>query len=72
MVTIEDGVREGGIGMTIADRVGTLRPSVPVSVLGLPTRFIAHAASPEEILAGFGLDHVGLIAAIRGLLASAR
>ena len=60
VVTVEDGVREGGIGMTIADRIGSLQPSVPVSVLGLPTRFIAHAATPEEILGGFGLDHVGL------------
>jgi 1-deoxy-D-xylulose-5-phosphate synthase len=69
VVTVEDGVREGGIGMTIADRIGSLQPAVPVSVLGLPTRFIAHAATPDEILGGFGLDHVGLVAAIRGALA---
>ena len=58
--------------MTIADRICTLCSAVPVSVLGLPTRFIAHAATPEEILAGFGLDHVGVAKAIRGALASDR
>jgi 1-deoxy-D-xylulose-5-phosphate synthase len=70
VVTVEDGVRDGGIGMTIADRVGALSSAVPVAVLGLPTRFIAHAATPDEILAGFGLDHAGIAAAIRGALAS--
>ena len=70
VVTAEDGVRDGGIGMTIADRIGSRsRRTSPSSVLGLPTRFIAHAATPEEILGGFGLDHVGLITAIRGALA---
>ena len=69
IVTIEDGVRDGGIGMTIADRIRADRPTVPVTVLGLPTRFIAHAATPEEILASLGLDHVGVVAAVRRTLA---
>jgi len=68
VVTIEDGVREGGIGMTIADRIGAENPGVPVAVLGLPTRFIAHAATPDEILTALGLDHAGIVTAARGLL----
>ena len=34
VVTAEDGVRDGGIGMAIADRIGALAPAVPVAVLG--------------------------------------
>jgi 1-deoxy-D-xylulose-5-phosphate synthase len=68
VVTVEDGIREGGIGMTIADRIGALSPAVPVTVLGLPARFIAHAASPDEILQALRLDHAGIAAAVRDLL----
>jgi 1-deoxy-D-xylulose-5-phosphate synthase len=65
VVTVEDGVREGGIGMTIADRVGALAPAVPVHVLGIPARFIPHAASPDQILGQLGLDADGIARTIR-------
>lgn len=65
VVTVEDGVRDGGIGMTIEDRIGVLAPRVPVTVLGVPSRFLAHAATPEEIHAQLGIDHVGIAAAAR-------
>ena len=65
VVTCEDGVRDGGIGMTIADRIGALAPAVPVQVLGTPTRFLAHDGRPERILAQLGLDADGISAAVR-------
>ncbi len=65
VVTCEDGVRDGGIGMTIADRIGALAPAVPVEVLGTPTRFIAHDGRAERILAQLGLDADGISAAVR-------
>ncbi len=68
VVTVEDGVREGGIGMTIADRIGALAPAVPVDVLGLPSKFIAHGANSDQILAQLGLDAAGIAAAIRTAL----
>ncbi|HEY4608840.1 MAG TPA: 1-deoxy-D-xylulose-5-phosphate synthase, partial [Ilumatobacteraceae bacterium] len=40
VVTCEDGIRDGGIGMTIADQVHEMANDVVVEVLGLPTRFI--------------------------------
>ena len=40
------------------------RPSSTRS-LGLPTRFIPHAGTPDEILAALGLDHAGIAAAVR-------
>jgi 1-deoxy-D-xylulose-5-phosphate synthase len=67
VVTCEDGVRSGGIGMSIEDAIGGLAPAVPVEVLGLPTRFLAHDGRPERILAQLGLDADGIAAAVRRL-----
>ncbi|MEM8618423.1 MAG: 1-deoxy-D-xylulose-5-phosphate synthase [Actinomycetota bacterium] len=65
VVTIEDGIRAGGIGMTITDEVCALDPSTPVTVLGLPTQFIAHDPKPANIHARAGLDVDGVVAAMR-------
>ncbi|MGB8858952.1 MAG: 1-deoxy-D-xylulose-5-phosphate synthase [Ilumatobacteraceae bacterium] len=67
IVTIEDGIRDGGIGMTIADQIHTLSAAVPVTTMGLPTRFVQQG-SAERILAQLGLDAAGIIAAARSLL----
>jgi 1-deoxy-D-xylulose-5-phosphate synthase len=67
VVTCEDGVRAGGIGMSIEDAIGDLAPEVPVDVLGLPTRFLPHDGRPERILAHLGLDADGIAAAVRRL-----
>ncbi len=64
VVTCEDGIREGGIGMTIADQVHAIDAAVPVIVLGLPTRFIPQG-KPDRILAQLGLDADGLAATMR-------
>ena len=71
-VTVEDGIREGGIGMSIADRVheaakaaGAAGPRV--EVLGIPDRFIPQAPA-DRILAQLGLDADGILAAARSLL----
>ncbi len=65
VVTIEDGVRDGGIGMTIADRVCAIDHSTRVDVLGLPTKFLPHDPKPSNILSRSGLDVAGLVATIR-------
>ena len=67
VVTCEDGIRDGGIGMTIADQVHALAPSVPVEVLGVPTVFVPQA-KPDRILASMGLDADGIEAAVRAAL----
>ncbi|MBA3398525.1 MAG: 1-deoxy-D-xylulose-5-phosphate synthase [Acidimicrobiia bacterium] len=66
VVTIEDGIAEGGIGASAAARIRALDPTIPVTVLGTPLRFIPHGA-PGDIHAGLGLDADGLVAAIRQL-----
>jgi 1-deoxy-D-xylulose-5-phosphate synthase len=67
VITCEDGIRDGGIGMTIADQVHALAPTVPVEVLGVPTVFIPQA-KPDRILASMGLDADGIEAAVRAAL----
>jgi 1-deoxy-D-xylulose-5-phosphate synthase len=64
VVTCEDGIRDGGIGMTMATRIHSIRTDVPVTVLGVPTQFIPQG-KPERILARLGLDTDGLVAAVR-------
>ncbi|MEL6892551.1 MAG: transketolase C-terminal domain-containing protein, partial [Actinomycetota bacterium] len=56
VITVEDGVRDGGIGMTAAAEIATIDTSVPVEVLGLPTTFLPHDPKPGNIHARYGLD----------------
>ena len=67
VVTVEDGIRAGGIGMAMSDRIGAISPAVPVTVLGVPTQFVGHG-DPKQILARFGLDPAGIAGAVRELL----
>jgi 1-deoxy-D-xylulose-5-phosphate synthase len=64
VVTCEDGIREGGIGMTIADRVHEISSDVIVDVLGLPAKFIPQG-KPDRILAQLGLDAEGIASTVR-------
>ena len=69
VVTVEDGVRDGGIGMAIADRVSATAPGTRVSSsLGLPCRFIPHGEA-QHIVAQLGLDADGIERTIRDHLA---
>ena len=70
VITIEDGVRDGGIGFLLADAITAVKPDAPpnIRVLGLPTKFIPHA-KPDVILGKFGLDAAGLERTVREMLA---
>jgi 1-deoxy-D-xylulose-5-phosphate synthase len=72
VVTVEDGLREGGVGMTVADRLSELtvgRPEPRVRVLGVPAQYIPHA-KPDAILADLGLDSAGIVASAVSLMAA--
>jgi 1-deoxy-D-xylulose-5-phosphate synthase len=70
VITLEDGIRDGGIGFLLADAITTVAPATPpvIKVLGLPTRFIPHA-KPDVILAKLGLDAAGIERVAREMLA---
>jgi 1-deoxy-D-xylulose-5-phosphate synthase len=78
VLTAEDGMRQGGAGMFLADAMrravvdgdagdGTLlhRQPPPVTVLGVDRVFIPQD-KPDRILARFGLDADGLVRSARG------
>ncbi|MFM8016514.1 MAG: 1-deoxy-D-xylulose-5-phosphate synthase [Actinomycetota bacterium] len=71
VLTLEDGIRDGGIGFLLADAITSVVPGAPpvIKVLGLPTRFIPHA-KPDAILAKLGLDAAGVERAARAMLSA--
>ena len=70
VLTVEDGVREGGIGNAVQDQLAehTLGEREPrVRVLGTPIAYIPQA-KPDAILSELGLDPAGITASALSLL----
>ena len=70
VLTIEDGLREGGVGMSLGDQLAelTIGHAEPrVRVLGIPAQYIAHG-KPEAILAELGLDAAGITASALSMM----
>jgi 1-deoxy-D-xylulose-5-phosphate synthase len=66
VVTVEDGIRNGGAGNFIADAIADLnanRQSPPVLTLGVPTAYIPHGKA-DRIRGQLGLDGPGIAASI--------
>ena len=63
VVTVEDGLREGGIGQSIRDRIAE-STTTPVVVLGIPTVHIAHGRV-GQILSDHGLDVTGIASMVK-------
>jgi 1-deoxy-D-xylulose-5-phosphate synthase len=65
VVTIEDGLRDGGVGQSIADALRDVAPGrgPSVRVLGVPSAFIPHG-NVDAILSQFGLDADGVLAEV--------
>ncbi len=66
VVTIEDGLAEGGIGANIAAELSGRGPQV--TVLGVPTDYLPHGKA-DAILESLGLDAAGVAETIRKQLA---
>ena len=62
VVTIEDGLRDGGIGQAIRDQISASAPT-PVVVLGIPTVHIPHG-KVDHILSDYGLGPSGITATV--------
>ncbi len=62
VVTIEDGLRDGGVGAAIADALSKLAPvdGPLVRVLGVPSVYLSHG-KPDTILSRLGLDADGIV-----------
>jgi 1-deoxy-D-xylulose-5-phosphate synthase len=66
VITIEDGLRDGGIGASISDSLSKLAPTdgPVVRVLGVPTVYVPHG-KPDVILRRLGLDADGIVDEVR-------
>ena len=67
IVTVEDGVRNGGFGSAVCEWLQDNRLSVPVCRLGLPDAFVQHG-TVAELRHIVGIDRDGILAACLGML----
>ncbi|MBR3724722.1 MAG: 1-deoxy-D-xylulose-5-phosphate synthase [Bacteroidales bacterium] len=71
VVTVEDGVKKGGLGSAVLEYFATVKSSNPsvalpsVTVLGLPDHFVTHGSVPQ-LHKDCGIDLDSIIAAARG------
>ncbi len=68
VVTVEDGLRDGGIGSYMADAITEARlashsAAGPIVIIGVPNRFIPQG-KPARILSDLGLDAAGIYATV--------
>ncbi len=70
VVTVEDGIRDGGVGSHLAAELTACcagRSKPRVEILGVPVQFIQHG-KPDRILANLGLDADGITNSVRNAL----
>ncbi len=67
IVTIEDGVIQGGFGSAVLEFMSDNGYNASVKRLGLPDRFIEHG-TPDELYKMLGLDTVGIAKSLKSLL----
>ncbi|MGW6740661.1 1-deoxy-D-xylulose-5-phosphate synthase [Streptomyces sp. NPDC055025] len=63
VVTVEDGIRSGGLGTALAQALTDTGSTVPAHALGLPPRFLPHATR-TGLLGAAGLDSRGILHAV--------
>jgi 1-deoxy-D-xylulose-5-phosphate synthase len=63
VITIEDGVRIGGVGSVFAQQLSDAGITTPVTNIGLPSEFLAHGKR-AEVLAAVGLTSQSVVAAV--------
>ena len=67
LVTLEDNAIQGGAGSAVLEALAAAGLTVPVLTLGIPDRYIEHAA-PAQQQQDIGLDTAGILAAIEHFL----
>ena len=67
IVTIEDGVIQGGFGSAVLEFFSDNGYNIQVKRLGIPDTFVEHG-TPEELYNMLGLDGEGIAASIRGFI----
>ncbi|WP_405015762.1 1-deoxy-D-xylulose-5-phosphate synthase [Kitasatospora sp. NBC_00070] len=60
VVTVEDNIRNGGVGAAVARALADAGVHVPVTTMGLPARFLEHGPR-ADLLAAAGLTAKGIV-----------
>ena len=64
IVTVEDGVKKGGLGSAVLEYYASIGHSIPVTILGLPDHFVTHGSVPQ-LHKDCGIDVDSIMAAVR-------
>ena len=67
IVTVEDGVIEGGFGSAVAEYFARSGKNISITRLGVPNRFIEHG-SQDELHRECGFDAAGICSTVRELI----
>ena len=65
IVTVEDGVLQGGFGSAVLEFMADNGYNLPVKRIGIPNQFVEHG-SPAELYHMLGMDAEGIAKAIEG------
>lgn len=67
VITIEDGITEGGIGATIQNKLSELGGRGPmVRTMGIPSAYVPQG-NADDILSQLGLDSEGIVKVVLSL-----
>ncbi|WP_329455034.1 1-deoxy-D-xylulose-5-phosphate synthase [Streptomyces sp. NBC_01497] len=67
VITVEDNIRTGGVGASIAQALRDSGVDMPLRDFGIPERFLPHA-SRKELMAEFGLTAPDIARQVTGLV----
>ena len=62
IVTVEDGVKKGGLGSAVLEYYASIGHTIPITILGLPDHFVTHGPVPQ-LHKDCGIDTESIIAA---------
>lgn len=67
LVTAEEHQRNGGLGGAVAEALTSVGPPVPQEFVAMPDHF-GESGQPQELLAHYGMDTAGIVAAVYRVL----
>ena len=67
VITIEDGILQGGFGSAVLEFMADHGYKNPVKRIGIPDKFVDHG-STEELYRDFGLDQQGICKAVKAFI----
>jgi 1-deoxy-D-xylulose-5-phosphate synthase len=67
IVTLEEGIIDGGFGMQVSERLHRFNNGVQVKVIGLPDEFITHGKR-NLLLSNYGLDAEGIARQVKDFI----